>query len=142
MENDNEAAGLITQVISRWRDWCEARRQRSEVTALTQEELGELAADCGVSPADLVIAVKAGRHGADELGQLAEALGIDFRRLENANYFNDMQRVCAGCEVKKRCRRALAMGIASVTYDAYCPNAVTLAELEQVQNMLQPFPNR
>ena len=142
MKDDPEAAGLITQVISRWRDWCETHRQRCEVAALTREELGELAADCGVSPADLVEATKTGRHGADELAQLVDVLGIDFAHLKNTGYFNDMQNVCARCEVKKRCRRALGMGIASRTYETYCPNADTIADFEQVQNILQPFPHR
>jgi uncharacterized protein YjiS (DUF1127 family) len=142
MNDDDKAAGLISQVLSSWRDWRETRRQRGELAALTPDEMVGIAADCGVSPADLVDAVKSGRHGADELAQLAEALGLDFEHLKEAGYFNDMQRLCSECAEKKRCRRALAKGVASLTYETFCPNADTLAYLEHVQNMLQPFPHR
>jgi uncharacterized protein YjiS (DUF1127 family) len=141
MNKDDEAGGLIAEVISSWRNWREGRKQRGEMAGLTQEDLVEIAADCGVTPAQLIDAVRSGPHAADELAQLLRALEIDPDVVRHSNYFNDMQRVCSECGAKKRCRLSLASGIASLNYETYCPNAETLHDLEQVQNMLQPFPH-
>jgi hypothetical protein len=144
MSDDREADGLITDVISSWRNWREKRKQQNELGELTSQDVIEIAADAGVSPTELIDAVRLGPHSADELVQLLEALEINDVLLEHSgrDSLNDMKRLCSECASKKRCRRALANGIASMTYEAFCPNAEALHDLEQMQRMIQPFPGR
>lgn len=142
MDDEREADGLIADVISSWRNWRERRRRQGELNGLTHEDVIEIAADCGVTPSQLIDAVRSGPQAADELTQMIEALEIDDALIQHVGLhtFNDMKRLCAECSTKKRCRRALANGVASLTYEAFCPNAEALHELEQVQRMMQPFP--
>lgn len=142
MQGDTVGSNLISDVIAGWRNWREKQKQRGELSNLTEEELTELAADCGVTPRQLLDVVQAGPHAADEMNQLMQALGIDPEHVRQADRaaFTDMQILCAACEAKKQCRHSLAAGIAPFEYDAFCPNAEALAELEKVQTMLRPFP--
>lgn len=143
MERDTVVSNLISDVIAGWRNWREKQKQRGELSNLTEEELTELAADCGVTPRQLLDVAEAGPHASDEMNQLMHVLGIDPEhvRLTDRAGFTDMQILCAACEAKKQCRHSLAAGTAPLEYDAFCPNAETLSELEKVQNMLRPFPH-
>jgi len=143
MDDEKQADGFIADVISSWRNWREKRRSQNELDRLSNADVIEIAADCGVTPSQLIDAVRAGPHAADELTQLIEALEINDALIQHGGLstFNDMKRLCAECSAKRRCRRALANGTASLTYEAFCPNAEALHDLEQVQRMMHPFPN-
>jgi hypothetical protein len=73
------------------------------------------------------------RRGEEPLlvPRMLEALRIDPKAVARRDpaTSRDIQRVCAFCDSKKRCGRELDAGTAAVTFETYCPNALTLKAL-------------
>ena len=46
-----------------------------------------------------------------------------------SSVMRDMQIVCSGCSMTRRCRRALGRQSEVTNYSAYCPNAPTIDAL-------------
>jgi len=69
-----------------------------------------------------------GRHAACELPEMMTALGMDAAVIarRNPRVMRELQRVCASCDSKARCRRALAGGSAAADGETFCPNRMTL----------------
>ena len=115
--------------IRRWQaNWAQAH----ELDALDKDQRDALARDIGV-PADLLPTLVArGPDAAAELPLLMEALSLDPERIRriHAALMRDMSLTCSGCTTAVRCRDDLAKGRAPAQFAAYCPNAVSLRELE------------
>lgn len=132
------AQSIVATVSAWWRDRQEANRQLEEIGSLSYEDLTEVAADCGVTPYELVAIVKAGPHGADEMKEMMKALNIDPAAVEAADrrLFNDMMATCAECGSKAQCRHDLRTHQAADNYGTYCANADTMNELRAEPEML------
>ena len=122
---------VFNGLTQRFCDWLNHRRELDELARLSPAEIGRVAGDLQISPADLTELVSRGPHAADELTKLLDALGIDATHLERAEptTLHDMERVCTLCHHKRECAHDLAAGTASGRYQRYCPNAASIAGL-------------
>lgn len=109
----------------------EAATEADMLAALDGEQISQLAADCGLSPHELLALAKAGPHAADEMPRLMQALNIDASEVEfqMRKHFRAMQITCANCGAKEQCRRDLASGQAQVTFASYCGNVDDMNQL-------------
>ncbi|SRR5579871_727490 len=121
---------LLTNTFA---DWLKHRRERNELRRLDDAEFTRIAGDLQISPDDLDILVEKGPHAADELVRLLEALGIDETRLARSQplVLRDMERVCALCQNKRECDHDIVAGTSVERYKDYCPNASTIAGLDE-----------
>lgn len=129
---------IIETLRAWWRDRREAQQQLDEIAALSQQDLEEVAADCGISSYDLLAVIKAGPHASDEMKEMLKALNVDAAALEanDRPLYHDMIATCAECKAKGECRRDLRDGRAADNYTHYCPNADTINELRAMPEML------
>lgn len=123
--------GPFDRLTQTFCDWLRYRREINEVRRLNTDELGRIAGDLRVSPADLNELVNQGPHAADELPRLLKALGISADDLARSEpmMLHDMERVCSLCQNKRECDRDLAAGSSAEHYEGYCLNAPTIAGL-------------
>lgn len=120
-------------LINTFADWLRYRRERNELRRLDDAEFTRIAGDLQISPDDLDALVEKGPHAADELIKLLQALGIDEARLASTHplVLRDMERVCAICGHKHECDHDIAAGTSAERYENYCPNASTIAGLDE-----------
>jgi hypothetical protein len=118
----------VTAVLDLVADWYKRRQRHSSgLEGLPESEVDKIAKDMGVSSADL----RALDRLADQpllLGRMLEQLHLDAETLSRTEpeIFRDLQRVCALCDVKKRCERDLDAGTGADHFEEYCPNSLTL----------------
>jgi hypothetical protein len=120
---------LIIAIADWYRAW-RAGAHRSELDSCTAEDIERMAADVGLSVADLHRLENTG-HEPFLLPRMLAALKIDASELAKSDpaAFRDLQRVCSLCDNRRRCGRELAAGDAAATFEAFCPNALTLKGL-------------
>lgn len=113
------------------RHWLNAQFPWREIKALDQETLAQLARDNAMAVPDFCALAKS-KSGNSELlrRQLVQA-GLDPEELADSksSVMRDMQIVCSGCSMTRRCRRALGRQSEVANYSAYCPNAPTIDAL-------------
>jgi hypothetical protein len=93
-------------------------------------DIRRLAADAGLSVADLRRMVALGPQAAALLPYMMEALNLD-PAATPPEVLRDLQRVCSFCRNKAECTCELARGTADTTYADFCPNADTLRALQR-----------
>jgi Family of unknown function (DUF6455) len=127
----HETYPTVEFLIDRFAGWLKHRRELNELRRMNRTDFDAIARDLRVTPDDLDQLVQAGPHGADELPDMLEALGIDGESLARTDplMVRDMQRVCAMCRDKAQCDADLAGGTAAEHYKSYCSNASTLESL-------------
>lgn len=103
--------------------------QRSEWAALPAGDRLLLAADIGISQAEVDSAV----HSSSGSRELVSLLGRPaFRRTRcSLGVLRDMQRVCGSCTSHDRCRSWQASACSIARWPAFCPNGYTLASLRR-----------
>jgi hypothetical protein len=112
------------QTLNRW-------RAAEELAACPAGELRRIAAEVGVSGADLRQLCR-NPVGPSELPpQRLDLLGLDANYLQQEMplMFRDLARVCANCQASRRCGRDLARGDVETGMDTYCLNGATLDAL-------------
>ena len=116
-----------------WDRHRERARALGELAHLAPGDLDALAAECGLSPGRLRQVTSQGRHAADELLKLADAVGVDVERLaaKNPRALNDMKLVCTECREKVACRKSLARRTIARDHTAFCDNAGPLADAKR-----------
>lgn len=121
----------VQLLIDAFVGWLKRHRELSEIGRLDREAIERIAGDLRISPDDLNELVRNGPHAADELPRMLAALGIDEAALARTEplVMRDMERVCALCMDKARCRDDLAAGTSGTHYEDYCPNAPTIDRL-------------
>jgi len=114
--------------VMRW-----LRMWSSNADALELERCGDdirrIAADSGLTAADLHRLVPLGASAAALLPHMMDALNLDPAAIPH-EVLRDLQRVCSLCKNKTECACELARGNADTTYADYCPNADTLRALQ------------
>ncbi|MGX5733222.1 DUF6455 family protein [Bosea thiooxidans] len=113
------------------RHWLRAQISSREIDALDPATLRQLARDNGVTEVDFHDLATRQDGNAELLRrQLAQA-GIDTGQLAHthASVMRDMEIVCSGCLVTRRCRRALDHREGAQHAAQYCPNAHTIDAL-------------
>ena len=118
-------------LIGKFTDWLKHRRELNEIRRMNRTDFDAIARDLRVSPDDLDRLVQVGPHGADEMPQMLNALGIEVEDLIRTEplLVRDMQRVCAMCRDKAQCHSDFAAGTAAEHYKEYCLNAPTIEAL-------------
>lgn len=125
-QRDYPVVYAVLDVLVRW--WKQGG-SNSDLAGLGAGDVERIAKDLAVSTADL--------RALDQtcpvllLPNMLKALKLDpavIARVEPEVY-RDLQRVCALCDVQKRCEGEIAEGDAPASYEDFCPNAVTLKAL-------------
>lgn len=121
---------------SRLRAWW---RRRSELDTMDRGELDRIAADLGMTGAELKDLAARGPHAADQLRERMRLMGITGADVERIGYglMRELERTCAHCREKGRCDKDLAARPGDSAWAGYCPNAVALTA---VRNAQQHFP--
>ena len=105
---------------------------RYELDFRIDQELSPIACELGMGVAELREHARRARHAARELPEMMTALGMDAAMIarRNPRGIRELQRVCASCNSKARCRRALASGRAAANLETFCPNRMTLRAMQ------------
>jgi hypothetical protein len=93
------------------------------------DDIRRIAADSGLSVADLRRLVSLGPDAAALLPHMMEALNLD-PAATPPEVLRDLQRVCSLCRNKTECTCELARGSADASYMDFCPNTETLRSLQ------------
>jgi transcriptional regulator with XRE-family HTH domain len=125
----------VEAVIDAIADWVKRYRQaagqRDQFAQCDPAEIRNIAGELGISTRELQDLSRNSPDSADDLKRMLVALGVDPNRLSklDGSIRLDLQRLCASCDNKRRCRRELASGTAAAHYPEFCPNAFTLDAL-------------
>lgn len=118
-------------VLAGWIKHCRRMVRPSGLGECDAREAARIATDLGISAGDLRSLARKEPGSARLLGYMLTALGIDPKRLARTEplVMRDLERLCASCSDKKRCRHDLEELSAAQHFHDYCPNAVTLDAL-------------
>jgi hypothetical protein len=116
---------IIEAVSKWWRDWISGY---CDVKCCGAEEVERLAKEIGVSASEFRNLASRGPDSADLLLRRMAALGLDRDEVSRTEprTFQDLQRVCTLCRVRRRCSRDFARDSADPAWEHYCMNAATL----------------
>lgn len=124
---------LIDRVMTWFRERHEAHECAAELARLGPAELDRIAEDLCIDRNQLLAIAGEEASCAELLDRMLELHGLDPETLshEERAVMKDMQVVCSQCHEKRHCRHDLDAGATVETVDAYCPNAPTMAALNQ-----------
>ena len=122
----------VSPLIAAIAGWCRRWASRSSCSGLEDcapGDIDRIARDLGLTLGDLRALER-----TDEpllLPQMLAELHIEATGLARSEpaVLRDLHRVCSLCDCKRRCKMELAEGDAAATYEAFCPNALTLKAL-------------
>jgi hypothetical protein len=119
--------------LARW--WRVSASRRSTVAALADwgpAEAARIAHDISVSGAG-ELRVLAGKwpDSTDLLSRRMRQINLDAAKIVQVEpqVVRDLERVCTLCASKRRCSRDFAKGRSASSWQAYCPNTMTLRAL-------------
>jgi hypothetical protein len=122
------AASLVARIL----DWIKARvSQDGELAAMSHTERQLLAADIGISEAELWAITPQTSEHADLLDKMIQARGLDPELVRHIflGAVRDMEATCARCRDVGLCRRELKAGTAGERSHGFCGNAGVIDEL-------------
>lgn len=124
---------VVASIADWWRNWRERAAASAELARYDAGEVAHLAADVGISPAELKIFATHSPHDADLLAERLGVLHLDEAELARREKLalRDLQRVCTVCASKGRCRDDLRHDPDDPAWQDYCPNAATLIALQR-----------
>ena len=120
--------------LARW--WREYARRHNTVAALSNygpAEAARIAHDVGVSgAAELRVLASKWPDSADLLSRRMRQIKLDAAKIVRVEpqVVRDLERVCTLCATKRRCSRDLARKQHDSSWQAYCPNTMTLRALD------------
>jgi uncharacterized protein YjiS (DUF1127 family) len=121
-------------LLSRAFDWMKTRTSRdNELAAMSHMDLQYLAADLGITEADVRDVVPRVTDHSDLMNKMMRARGLDpdaVRRSFSA-VVRDMEVTCARCRDSRICRRELESGTAAMYCHDFCANAAAMDELRK-----------
>ena len=116
---------MLESVARRWREHRDAVASLREIDRMDPAMAGEIAAEAGLSIADLKEVISHGA-GANRLMQrMMDAYGVDVRELADDGLLRDVSVLCSRCKEKGRCAEELEAGTARENAHLFCPNADT-----------------
>jgi uncharacterized protein YjiS (DUF1127 family) len=123
-----------TNILSRAFDWIKTRASRdNELAALSRADLHYLAADLGITEADVLEVVPKLTDHSELMDRMLRARGVDpaaVRRSFGA-LMRDMEVTCARCRDSRVCRRELESGTAATYCHDFCANAEAMDYLRK-----------
>ena len=123
---------LVVEAIAGWvNKYRETLADTGRLSQCSPDEVNQIAKDIGVSVSQLQNIVAKGPGAADLLRKMLVALHVDPDVIAQSDpaVMRDLQRLCAACDHKGRCRHELAAGTAAEHFHDFCPNAYTLDAL-------------
>jgi hypothetical protein len=127
----HERPNLVRRVVGWWQNLGWRPPAASELRCCTPGEVERLAHDAGVSSGDLCILAGRWPDPLDLLSQRMVELKLDTAEVARVEpqVIRDLQRTCALCASKRRCRHDLTDNPSDPAWQDYCPNAMTLSAL-------------
>lgn len=131
MTAEADHRSTMTRVL----DWWIATRERwarmAELNALPHDELERVAADFGVSTAELLEASSRPDGTEGLLERRLAALDLTQEEIWKLSpmLLRDLQRTCSGCAERRRCKEDMEESALAPGWESYCPNAGTLRTL-------------
>lgn len=122
-------ASLADAVRGLFDNWRRQRHVALELARCGDSELARIARDMQLRTRQLHEIALRPPDSADLLYERMAALGLSPGSVGRAT-LRDLERVCSLCTTKKRCARELAKDPANEVWREHCPNAGTLAALE------------
>jgi hypothetical protein len=124
--------GFLPRLAGWWREFARRRSTVAELAACGPAEAVRIAHDVGVGGA-AELRVLAGKwpDSADLLSRRMRQIRLDAAKIVRVEpqVVRDLERVCTLCASKRRCIRDLAKGQSDSSWQAYCPNTMTLRAL-------------
>lgn len=116
-------------------DWWNATRDRwagmAQLRAMPADELERVAADFGMSSAELLEASERPGGTLELLERRLAGLHLDPEEIWKLSpmLLRDLQRTCSKCSERSRCRSDMAVSPLAPGWESYCPNSGTLRTL-------------
>jgi hypothetical protein len=116
-------------------DWWHGARDLwshvEDLERMTPEEVERLAADIGVTSAELRTIVTTPGGSVDLLYRRLAALELDAEEIRKLSplLLADLERTCAACPDRERCASEMAADPLPPGWESYCPNSGTLKTL-------------
>jgi hypothetical protein len=122
--SDSFLARTVQAFLAHLRSWS-ARR---ELDNFDRQEIERIAAELGMTAADLRDLAACGPDAAELLTKWMTALGISRDDVERTalGLMRDLERTCSCCGHKKQCAADLADRPDDPVWKDYCPNALAL----------------
>lgn len=124
-------AGVWRLVVEFVRDRLRARRTMRDIHALDSGEASRVLAEAGLTRADLRDVISRPFPLDDLMSRGMVSVGIDADEfaVRNAEWFQAMQRDCALCRVRGRCRQILQRSEFAQHFHSFCPNSSEFDEI-------------
>ena len=130
------SAATNSNLLSKAIDWIKARAARdNELAAMSHMDLHYLAADLGITEADVRDVVPRITDHGDLMDKMMRARGLDpavVRRSFSA-LVRDMEVTCSRCRESRICRRELDSGTAAGYAHDFCANADEMDRLREIR---------
>ena len=116
-------------------DWWLSTRDRwarmAELRELPPGELERVAADFGVTSAELLAASSRQQDAQGLLERRLAALKLDPEEIRKLSplLLRDLQRTCSMCPERQRCKDDMELSPLAPGWESYCPNSGTLRTL-------------
>jgi hypothetical protein len=128
------SAPTDSSLLSKAFDWIKTRASRdNEIAAMSRADLHFLAADLGITEADVREVVPKVTDHSELMDRMMRARGLDpdaVRRSFSA-IARDMEVTCARCRDSRVCRRELESGTAATYCHDFCANAEAMDYLRK-----------
>jgi hypothetical protein len=128
------SASSDSSLLAKAFDWIRTRASRdNEIAAMCRADLHYLAADLGITEAELREVVPKVTDHSELMDQMMRARGLDpeaVRRSFSA-LVRDMEVTCARCRDSRVCRRELESGTAATYCHDFCANAEAMDYLRK-----------
>lgn len=124
-----EKPSAVARLMS-WADrWFQHGPGRGELDALSPQEFARVAHDLGLSITDL----DALSHHPEEerlpLFERLQLLGLDVEELRRNEFLRDLERTCAMCSSKQKCRHDMEDHPLADDWKSYCGNRSVLEQM-------------
>jgi uncharacterized protein YjiS (DUF1127 family) len=132
------SATTDSNLLSRAFDWIKARASRdNELAAMSHMDLHYLAADLGITEADVRDVVPKVTDHSNLMDKMMRARGLnpDAVRRSFSAVVRDMELTCARCRESRICRRELQSGTATVYAYDFCANADTMDMMDRTREV-------
>lgn len=124
--------GFFRRLARRWREYVGRHSTLAALGECGPAEAARIARDIGVSGA-AELRVLAGKwpDSADLLSRRMRQIKLDAAKIVRIEpqVVRDLERVCTLCASKRRCSRDFARAPSGSSWQAYCPNTMTLKAL-------------
>lgn len=127
-------AGLGSGIVDAFRCRLRLVRERNrlfqELGVLNERDFERVLAETGLSRSELLTAIRNGPGIKELLGGMLMRLGLSPDRIAPV-VWAELERRCALCTSRRRCRSWVKWGSNELAYRAFCPNAATIGGLLQ-----------